>query len=159
MDQIISLDQFAKFFKGASPVTIEQLYEELLKKRQTVISGVSRRINREFNPPIDDNDPKHDLDTTWNESSSVVAGKLSLAELLHKLHILQETLRAECSAADSRVEEALIELQIRVDELSNLHYGSSWIRGGDTADVDSMVSETLQSVAKCEQLIKRRRRA
>lgn len=148
LEGFLSYNQLAKLMKGQLDQMIRQVYDQLSQQRQQVTQDVEALIKDSFDIPLDEY--KNELN---REGAGGHNGKNSLKGLLERLKKLRDTMSNESDLLDTQIAATLAELQAKIDGLSSLQYSSSWVRGGDRAEVNSVVEDSIASVRKCENLI------
>lgn len=150
LEDCLTFDQFSKLLKGQSYDTIRQLYADLSEQRRAILNQVDQQVEKEFDIPLEG------VQISMNPDLKQL-GKLNLSDLLLKLYSLRETIVSENSLLDTQVNGMLSQLETTIDNLSNLRFGNSWIRGGDNSEVETIVQNSIESIKKCETYVKRRR--
>lgn len=148
LESIIPFPQFKKECPPDIPEErAREIYDVLVRQRRATVESVRDRIDQEFNVPLEVTKQKA------RESNVIPDDKGSLNELVGKLESLEESFKTNNELIDSEIKEEIAEIKLIIDELNDLKYGKSWIRGGSQADVSLLVQETLKSIAKCEKML------
>lgn len=144
----VTAEQFRKELPSDIPPEVgEKIYKELAKQREDLIEPVKGRIKEEFDIPIE-----------TLESSTVLNspnGKYSIEQLVEDMNQLEKQLDTSRTSLDKEINGELAAIKAIIDELNDLKYGKSWIRGGSSSDVDVVVDETIKSIEKCETFLEK----
>lgn len=144
----ISAEQFRKELPADIPPEVgAKIYNELAKQRKDLMEPVKGRIKEGFDIPVES-----------SESSTMLIspnGKYSLKQLVKDMNQLEKQLDTSHTSLDKEINGELAAIKAIIDELNDLKYGKSWVRGGSPSDVDIVVDETIKSIEKCEAFLEK----